>query len=82
MTRHSLYPKTRTYVKEYGFLTFTRKYMKQILDKGLDDSKNVLHKAGEFIGNKIADAVAKSNNHNSEKQETVDEVIIPLEKNK
>ena len=56
--------------------------MKQILDKGLDDSKNVLHKAGEFIGNKIADAVAKSNNHNSEKQETVDEVIIPLEKNK
>ena len=35
----------------------SRKYKKQILDKGLDASKKVVHKAGEFIGNKIADAV-------------------------
>ena len=35
----------------------------------LDDSKKVVHKAGEFIGNKIADSVTKSNDDNNEKQE-------------
>ena len=34
---------------------------KQILDKGLDALNKVVHKAGEFIGNKIADAVTMSN---------------------
>ena len=29
-------PKERKYVKGYGFLSFGRKYKKQILDKGLD----------------------------------------------
>ena len=33
--------------------------IKKKLDKGLDASKNVLHKAREFIGNKIADAITK-----------------------
>ena len=41
MVRYSKEPITRTYVKGYGFLSFTRKlsnkYSKQILDKGLDD---------------------------------------------
>ena len=31
------------------------------MDKGLDASKKVVHKASEFIRNKIADAVTKSN---------------------
>ena len=31
------------------------------MDKGLDASKKVVHKAGEFIGNKTADASTKSN---------------------
>ena len=50
------------------------------MDKGLDASKKVVHKAGEFIGNKIADTVIKSNDDNIEKQEPVEEIIIPPEK--
>ena len=43
-------------------------------------SKKVVHKAGKFLGNKIADAVTKSNYDNIEKQEPVEEILIPLEK--
>ena len=50
------------------------------MDKGPDASKKGVHKAGEFIGNKIVDTVTKSNNYNIEKQEPVEEVIIPPEK--
>ena len=39
MTRYSIEPKIREYVRGYGFLSFARKYKKQILDKGLDASK-------------------------------------------
>ena len=71
--RYSIEPRTRKYVKGYGFLSFVRnlsnKQGKQLLDTatktGIDASKKVIHKAadapGEFLGNKIADAVAKSN---------------------
>ena len=72
-------PRTRKYVRGYGFLSFAKKYRKQILDKGLNASKKVLHKAAEFIGNKIADTVTKSND-NIEKQEPIEEVIIPPKK--
>ena len=41
-------------------LSFARKYEKQLMDTGLDASKKVIHKAGEYLGNKIADAVTKS----------------------
>ena len=65
-------------------LSFARKYKKQLLDTGLDAvktaSKKVVHKAGEFIGNKITDVVTKSNNDKSVKQEPVEEIIIPLKK--
>ena len=58
-------------LKEYGFLSFARKYKKQLLDAGLDSlktaSKKVVPKAGEFIGNKISDAVIKSNDDKIEK---------------
>ena len=80
MTRYSIEPKTRKYVKGYGFLSFAIKYQKQIFDKGLDASKKkVVHKAGEFIGNKIVDAVTKSNDDNIDKQESDEEIIIPPE---
>ena len=63
MGLYSIEPRTRKYVKGYGFLSFARKYKKQLLDTGLDSlkttSKKVVHKAGEFLGNKIANAVAK-----------------------
>ena len=66
MRRHSIEPRTRKYVKEYGLLLFARKYKKQLLNIGLDNvksaSKKVVHKVGEFIGNEIADEVTKSNN--------------------
>ena len=51
------------------------------MDTGLDSlkaaSNKVVHKAGEFIGNKTADAVTKSNNDSIEKQEPVEEIIVP-----
>ena len=71
--QYSIEPRTRKHIKGYGFLSFVRKfynkYREQLLDKGLNALKTVskqkVHKAaevtGEFIGNKIADAVAKSN---------------------
>ena len=88
MTRYSIEPRTRKYVKGYGFLSFARKYKKQLLNTGQDASNKVVHKAGKFLGNKIADAVlsktlatrTKSNDGNIEKQEPVEEIIIPPER--
>ena len=54
------------------------------MNTGLDSlktaSEKVVHEAGEFIRNKTADAVTKSNDNNREKQELVEEIIIPSEK--
>ena len=65
MRRYSIELRTRKYVKRFGFLSFARKYKKQLLDTELDSlktlSKKVVHKVGEFLGNKNADAVTKSN---------------------
>ena len=66
MTRFFIESKARKYVKGYGFLSFSRnlynKYRKQLLDTGINTSKKVIHKAaeatGEFLRNKIADAVS------------------------
>ena len=92
MTRYSVEPRTRKYIKGYGFLSFARKYNKTIMDTGIDTVKTsprkIVHKAGESLGNKTADAVlpkiltsqTKSNDDNIEKQEPVEEIIIPLEK--
>ena len=52
------------------------------MDKGLDASKKVVHKAVEFLGHKIADTVTKSNDDDIEIQEPVEEIIIPPEKKK
>ena len=83
MRRYSIGPRTRKYVKGYRFLSFGRKYKKQLLHTGLDflksASRKVVHKA-EFIGNKIADAVTKSINDDIEKQKPVEEIIIIPEK--
>ena len=54
------------------------------MDTALDSlktvSKKVVHKAGELLRNKIADAVTKANGDKIVKQETIEEIIIPLEK--
>ena len=87
MQRHSIEPRTRKYVKGYGFLLFARKY-KKLLDTGLDylkiASQKVVHKANKFLGNKITDAVTKSSDDKIVKlnanRRHVEEIIIPLEK--
>ena len=88
MTRYSIEPKTKKYVKGYGILSFARnlskKYAKQLLDTGIDAlktaSKKVVHKVaeatGEFIGNKIADKTVKP----AENLQDVEEIIIQAEK--
>ena len=38
---------------------------------GLDISKRVVHKAGEFLGNKIADTVTESKDVNAEIEKPV-----------
>ena len=67
MTRYSIEPRARKYVKGYGFLSFVRKisnkYGKQLLDTGIHTLKTTFKKVvykvakttGEFLGNKIAD---------------------------
>ena len=42
--------------------------------------QKVVHKAGKFSANKIADVVTKSNDDKIVKQKPVEEIIIPLEK--
>ena len=79
MTRYTIESRTRKCFEEYGFLLFARSlsktYKNQLLDTGLDSlkaaSEKVVHKAGEFLGNKITDAVAKSHDNKIVKTKTV-----------
>ena len=84
MTRYSIEPRIRKHVKEYGFLAFSRKHKKQLLDTRLDSSKNcvqkVVHETSDFLENKIAGAVTNSHNDKIVKTKTVEEIIIPAEK--
>ena len=50
------------------------------MDTRLIASKKLVHKASEFLGNKIADVITKPNDNNIEKQEPVEEIIIPPQK--
>ena len=76
MRGYSIEPKTRKYIKGCGFLSFVRKYKKQLLDTGLDAVKTASKKPGKFLGNKIAGAVTKSNDDKNVKQEPFEEIII------
>ena len=51
MRRYSAEPRTIKYVKGYWFLSFARKYKKQLLDTGLDAVK-ISKNAEEFLANK------------------------------
>ena len=44
MTRYSIEPWARKYVKAYGFLSFARKYIRKLLDTGLDYLKTAAKK--------------------------------------
>ena len=88
MRPYSIEVRTRKYVKEYGFLSFAKKYEKQLLDKGIDSLKtnnnHIVHKAGKILGNKVVDDVTKSNDDKivnpHENSRNVEEIIIPPEK--
>ena len=80
--------KSKKICQGYGFLSFTRKYKKQLLDTRVDTVKivstNVVHKADEFLGNKLPDAITKSNYDKIVKTDknlrNVEEIIIQLVK--
>ena len=96
MTRYSIEPRTRKYIKECWSVSFSRnlsnKYVKQSLDTatktGLDGlqtaSKKVVHKAaeatGEFIENKISNKVVKPKLFPGDNSECLEEIVIPPKK--
>ena len=88
MWQYSIGPRTRKYVKGHGFLSAARKCKKLLLDRRLDAVKTAsikaVYKAGEFLGNKIADALTKSKDDKivkpDENLKHFEETIISLEK--
>ena len=59
MQRYSVKPRTGKCVKGHGFLSFSKKNLKQLLNTGLMFPKKMVYEAGEFIGNKILDTVTR-----------------------
>ena len=47
------------------------------LDAVITASKKVVHKAGEYLGKKLADRVTKSKSDQIVEQELVEKIIIP-----
>ena len=58
--RYSIEPRKRMYIKRYGFMSFARnfsdKYIKSLIDKGIDVSKTFAKTAGKRILKKSAEA--------------------------
>ena len=88
MRWYSIEPRTRRNVKEYGFLSFSRKYRKQLLDTDSlrNASKKAVHQSCEFLGKKIVGTTIKSNDDKivkpDENSRNVEKLIIPPEKKK
>ena len=99
--RYSIEPRERRYVKGYGFTSFARtfsyKYSKSLMDKGIDVSKKFAKTAGkkilketakstgDLIGNKVADKItsASKKSHDEVNNETPKERhIYPKERQK
>ena len=99
--RYSIEPKERRFVKGYEFMSFARtfsdKYSKSLMDKGIDVSKkfaktagkNILKKTakanGDLMGNKIADKItsASKKSHDEVNNEIPKErYISPKERQK
>ena len=81
MRPYSVEPRTKKYFEGYGFLSFARKYKRQLLDTGLNSlkttSKKVVDKSGKNLGNRMAEAAM--NDDKLVKEELVEEKIIPPE---
>ena len=67
-------------LKDIDFYHFRENIKEKLLDTGLDAFTKVVHKAGKYLGNKIADVVTNSNDDVIEKQEPVVEITIQPEK--
>ena len=84
MIQYSIEPIIKKMLKDMDFYHLRENIKKQLLNTGLDSLKTAfrkeVHKAAEFIGNKIADTVTKSNDDETVKQEPVEEIVIPTEK--
>ena len=50
------------------------------MDTGINAFKKVVHKAGEFLGNLVPDAVTNSYDNKNVKTKPVEDIIISLEK--
>ena len=90
--RHSLEPEYRKYVKEYGFLSFARKfgdkYGKKLVDTATSTEKTfaktagkrVVHKTaeatGDLVGNKIADKITSMGKPKITKKEKDEDNIM------
>ena len=81
MMRYSIERRTRKYFKWYGFLSFARKWRKQLLDMALDSlktsSKKVVNKTGEFVRNEIADVVTNLHDDKIVKKAVEKIIILP-----
>ena len=59
MTRYSIKPRTRKYVKGYGFLSFTKnlynKYGKKLLDTATKTKLNTLQTVSKKVIHKVAE---------------------------
>ena len=64
MQQFSIETRIRKHVKRYGFVSFATQYKKQLLHTRLNSlktaSQNVVHKTGEVVENKIADALSRA----------------------
>ena len=76
MRRYSIEPRTRKYGEWYKFLQKIIGYRTRFFKT----FQKTVHKAGEFLEDKIVDAVTKSNGKKIVKQEAAEEIIIPPEK--
>ena len=70
-------------LKDMDFYHLHEHMKKKLLDTRLNASKNVVHKVGELLGSKIADAVTQLNNEKIVKPDenpiNVKEITIPIE---
>ena len=88
MWQCSTEPRTRRNVKKYRFLSFSRKYRKQLLDTDSlkHASKKAVHQSFEFLGNTIVGKIIKSNDDKimkrDENSRKVEKLIIPPKKRK
>ena len=55
--QYSVEPRTRKYVKGYELLSFSRKYKKNNYWIQGQMQKKVVHKAGKYLGNNVAESV-------------------------